>query len=62
MSNVADLTDTWGASIRVDVRPGTDLDDPELFVVTVNDDVTAAVTLNYEQARHLVDALIDAGA
>lgn len=59
---VADITDTWGASIRVDVRPGTNTEDPALFVVTVADDVTAAVTLNYEQARHLVDALIDAGA
>jgi hypothetical protein len=59
MRNVADLTDTWGASIRVDARPGTTNDDPELFVVTIQDERIAAVTLNHEQAAALRDALTD---
>jgi hypothetical protein len=60
MKNVADVTDNSGAWVRIDLRPGTDLDDPELIMVTIKDDALAAVTLNKEQVRALIDGLEDA--
>lgn len=60
MKNVAELTDSWGAWVRIDVRPGTDNDDPQLIVVTITDETTAAVTLNYAQAVELAQALNEA--
>lgn len=60
MKNVADVTDNSGAWVRIDLRPGTDLDDPELIMVTIKDDALAAVTLTRAQASALVDGLTDA--
>jgi hypothetical protein len=60
MKNIADVTDNSGAWARVDLVPGTDLDDPELVMVTIKDEALAAVTLTRAQASELVDGLIDA--
>lgn len=60
MKNVADIADDWGSWVRIDLRPGTTLDDPELIMVTIKDDALAAVTLTRAQAQELIDALEDA--
>ena len=60
MKNVADVTDNTGSWVRIDLVPGTDLDDPELIMVTIKDDALAAVTLTRAQASALVDGLEDA--
>ena len=60
MRNVADVTDNSGAWVRIDLLPGTDLDDPELIMVTIKDDALAAVTLTKEQTSALIDGLQDA--
>lgn len=60
MKNVADIADNWGSWVRIDLRPGTTLDDPELIMVTIKDDALAAVTLTRAQAQELIDALEDA--
>jgi hypothetical protein len=60
MKNVADVTDNSGAWVRIDLRPGTTLDDPEMIMVTIKDDALAAVTLNTEQVKALIDGLEDA--
>jgi hypothetical protein len=60
MKNVADVTDNWGSWVRIDLRPGTTLDDPEMIMVTVKDDALAAVTLTRAQVQELIDGLEDA--
>lgn len=60
MKKIADVTDNWGSWVRVDIIPGTDLDDPELIVVTIKDEATAAVTLTRDQVRALYEGLEDA--
>jgi hypothetical protein len=60
MKNVADVTDNWGSWVRIDLRPGTTLDDPEMIMVTVKDDALAAVTLTRAQVQELIDGLDDA--
>jgi hypothetical protein len=60
MKNVADVTDNWGSWVRIDLRPGTTLDDPEMIMVTIKDYALAAVTLNKGQVQELIDGLEDA--
>jgi hypothetical protein len=60
MKNVADVTDNSGAWVRIDLIPGTDLDDPKLTLVTIKDDALAAVRLTTEQVKALIDGLEDA--
>jgi hypothetical protein len=60
MKNVADIEDNDGAWIRIDLRPGTTLDDPQLITVTIKDDALASVTLTPQQALALIDGLDDA--
>jgi hypothetical protein len=60
MKNVADVTDNSGAWVRIDLRPGTDLDDPQMIMVTIKDDALAAVTLTRAQTQALIDGLEDA--
>jgi tellurite resistance protein len=60
MKNIADITDNAGSWLRIDLVPGTDLDDPELIMVTIKDDALAAVTLTTAQAVALADGLKDA--
>lgn len=54
MENFADITDEWGAWIRVDVIPGP------LVTLTIRDETMAAVALNRKQAVALINALTDA--
>lgn len=60
MKNVADIEDNDGAWIRIDLRPGTTLDDPQLITVTIKDEALASVTLTPQQALALIDGLDDA--
>ena len=60
MKNVADIEDNSGAWIRIDLRPGTTLDDPKLITITIKDEALAAVTLTRQQALALSDGLEDA--
>ncbi len=60
MKNVADVTDNSGAWVRIDLRPGDDLDDPTLIMVTIKDDALAAVSLTRAQVQALIDGLDDA--
>lgn len=60
MKNVADIEDNDGAWIRIDMRPGTTLDDPQLITVTIKDDALAAVTFTRAQVQALIDGLEDA--
>ena len=60
MKNIADIADDYGAWLRVDLIPGTTLDDPELIMVTVRDENLAAISLTRAQASALIDGLEDA--
>jgi hypothetical protein len=53
MENYADMTDEWGAWIRVDVVQ-------DRVIITIQDETTAAVSLNIKQAATLINALTDA--
>jgi hypothetical protein len=57
MNDVTELTDEWGATLRMTVRPEWSGG----VVITVKDETTAAITFNAEQARALANALLDAG-
>lgn len=52
--DVFETTDEFGATLRVQPIRST-------AVITVSDETTAAITLSYEQARALANALVDAG-
>jgi hypothetical protein len=52
--DVFELTDEFGATLRLQPINST-------AVITVSDETTAAITLSYEQARALANALVDAG-
>ena len=60
MKNVADIEDNDGAWVRIDLRPGTTLDDPQVITVTIKDGALASVTLTKEQAFALIDGLEEA--
>ena len=60
MKNVADVEDNSGAWIRIDLRPATTTDDPEIIMVTIKDETLAAVFLTRGQAQELADGLSDA--
>jgi hypothetical protein len=60
MKNIADLTDNSGSWIRIDLVPGTDLDDPQLIMLTIKDEALAEVTFTRAQVSELIDALEDA--
>jgi hypothetical protein len=52
--DVFETTDEFGATLRLQPINST-------AVITVMDETTAAITLSYEQARALANALVDAG-
>jgi hypothetical protein len=60
MKNVADIEDNDGAWVRIDLRPGTTVDDPQLITVTIKDEALASVTLTRAQADALIDGLEEA--
>jgi hypothetical protein len=51
---VFETTDEFGATLSLQPINST-------AVITVMDETTAAITLSYEQARALANALVDAG-
>jgi hypothetical protein len=51
---VFETTDDFGATLRLEPIGST-------AVITVMDETTASITLSYEQARALANALVDAG-
>lgn len=57
MNEVTEITDEHGATMRIDIIPVPGAG----AVITVSDETSAAIVLNDEQARHLVNTLIDAG-
>lgn len=60
MKNVADIEDDNGAWVRIDLRPGTTLDDPQLITITIKDEALASVTLTRDQLWALRDGIDDA--
>lgn len=60
MKNVADIEDNDGAWVRIDLRPGTTLADPQVITVTIKDEALASVTLTAQQAYALIDGLEEA--
>lgn len=52
--DVFETTDEFGATLTFQPIHDT-------AVITVSDETTAAITLSYEQARALANALVDAG-
>jgi hypothetical protein len=62
MRKVADITDDRGDWVRLDIKPGPNLDTPVVYKITVYDGDIASVELNDEQALALLDALWEATA
>lgn len=57
MKHVDEVTDDNGAWVRVDIRPGTTLDDPKVITITIKDEVLSSVTFTREQTNALIDVL-----